>query len=94
MINEFSRLCTEAEFFDEIQTKVFGVFFLAILCLETYISSNSRNLLQLLQFRQCNGKRKEKEGKCERKPYPLPYGLRNLYRNLKSENSQDYAQKP
>jgi hypothetical protein len=33
---------------------------------------------------------KEKEGK----PYPLPYVLRNPYRNLKSENSQDYAQKP
>jgi hypothetical protein len=25
---------------------------------------------------------------------PLPYGLRNPYRNLKSENSQDCAQKP
>jgi hypothetical protein len=24
----------------------------------------------------------------------LPYGLRNLYRNLKSENSQDQVQKP
>ncbi len=24
----------------------------------------------------------------------LPYGLRNPYRNLKSENSQDYAQNP
>ncbi len=28
------------------------------------------------------------------KLYPLPYGLRNLYRNLESEKSQDYAQKP
>ncbi len=28
------------------------------------------------------------------KPYSLPYGLRNSYRNLKSENTQDYAQKP
>jgi hypothetical protein len=28
------------------------------------------------------------------KPHPLPYSLRNPYRNLKSENSQDYAQKP
>jgi hypothetical protein len=27
-------------------------------------------------------------------PYPIPYGLRNPYRNLKSENSQEYAQKP
>ncbi len=33
-------------------------------------------------------------GKPDRKPCPLPYGLRNPYRNLKSENSQDYAQKP
>jgi hypothetical protein len=24
----------------------------------------------------------------------FPFGLRNPYRNLKSENSQDYAQKP
>jgi hypothetical protein len=33
---------------------------------------------------------KEKGGK----PYTLPYGLRNPFRNLRSENSQDYAQKP
>ncbi len=25
---------------------------------------------------------------------PFPYGLRNPYRNVKSENSQEYAQKP
>jgi hypothetical protein len=37
---------------------------------------------------------KEKGGKPDRKPYPLPHGLRNPYRNLKSENLQDYAQKP
>jgi hypothetical protein len=37
---------------------------------------------------------KERGGKPDRKPYPLPYGLRNPYRNLKSENSQDYALKP
>ncbi len=50
--------CPEAEFLDEIQTKVFRVFFLAIhsnlytqqLCLEIFISSNSRNLLKFLQF--------------------------------------------
>jgi hypothetical protein len=28
---------------------------------------------------------KEKGGKPDRKPYPLPYGLRNPYRNLKPE---------
>jgi hypothetical protein len=37
---------------------------------------------------------KEKWGKPDRKTYPLSYGLRNPYRNTKSENSQDYAQKP
>jgi hypothetical protein len=36
----------------------------------------------------------EKGGKTDGKPYPLPYGLRNPYINLRSENSQDYAQKP
>ncbi len=36
----------------------------------------------------------EKRGKPNRKPYPLPYGLRNPYKNLKSENSLDYTQKP
>jgi hypothetical protein len=29
----------------------------------------------------------------DRKPYPLPYGLRNPYTNLKSENYQDCTQK-
>jgi hypothetical protein len=38
---------------------------------------------------------KEKGGKPpDRKPYPLPFGLSNPYRNVKSENSQEYAQKP
>jgi len=32
---------------------------------------------------------KEKGGKPDRKPYPLPYGFKNPYRNLKSENSQE-----
>ncbi len=36
----------------------------------------------------------EERGKTYRKPYPFPYGLRNPYTNIKSENSQDYAQKP
>jgi hypothetical protein len=53
---------------------------------EIYISSNSRNLSQFLT--------KGKGGKSDRKIYPLPYGLRNPYRNLNSENSQDNAQKP
>jgi hypothetical protein len=37
---------------------------------------------------------KEKGEKPDRKTYPLLYGLRNPYRSLKCENSQDYAQKP
>ncbi len=57
---------------------------------EISISSNSSNLLQLLQFSYCTVYTvKEKGGKSDRKPCPLPYGLRNPYRNLKSENSQD-----
>ncbi len=36
---------------------------------------------------------KEKGGKPDRKLYTLPYGLRNPYRNLKYENSQNEAQK-
>jgi hypothetical protein len=36
---------------------------------------------------------KEKGGKPDRKPYTLPCGLKNPSRNLKAENSQDYAQK-
>jgi hypothetical protein len=60
------------------------------LCLEI---SLSRNLLQFQQFVavHCKGERR----KPDSKPYPLPYSLiRNPYRNLKSEKSQDYAQKP
>jgi hypothetical protein len=37
---------------------------------------------------------KEKGGKTYWKLYPLPYGIRNPYRNLKSQNYQNYAQKP
>jgi hypothetical protein len=51
------------------------------------ISRNSHNLLRIVKLLYIV---KEKGGK----PYPLPYGLRSPYRNLKSENSQDYAQKP
>jgi hypothetical protein len=36
---------------------------------------------------------REKGGKPDRKPYPLSYRLRNSYKNLKSEDSQEYAQK-
>jgi hypothetical protein len=70
--------------------KVLGVFRLAIhglalrfLFLQTHATSHSfYNSVTV----HCKG------GKPERKPFPLPYGLRNPYRNLNPE--QDYAQKP
>jgi hypothetical protein len=37
---------------------------------------------------------KEKGGKPDKKPYPLPYGLRNPCRNLKSKNCQEYGSGP
>ncbi len=93
----------EAEFLDEIQTKFLRVFLIDVhshlylqLCLEIYISSNSRILLRIssnsrnllhISTVQLLYTVKEKGGKPDRKPYPFPYGLM-------SENSQDYAQKP
>jgi hypothetical protein len=62
-------------------------FALRFLFLQTYATSYSF-------YSSVTVTLKEKGGKPDRKPYPLPYGLRNPYRNLKSENSQDYAQKP
>jgi hypothetical protein len=59
------------------------------------MSANSRNLFQFLWYVTVLYTVKEKDGKPDRKPNPLPYGLRNPYRNLKSENSQNYyVQKP
>jgi hypothetical protein len=81
---------------DEIQTKVLRVFLLAIhsqlntalifIFLQTNVMSTVHLLYEYIV--------REKGDKPKRKPYPLPYGLRNPYRNLKSENSQDFAQKP
>jgi hypothetical protein len=90
----------EAEFLDEIQTKVLRVFLLAIhsplyiqLCLQISISSKLTQPLTVSTV-HLPYTVKEKGGKPDRKPYPVPSGLGNPYRNLKSENSQDYAQKP
>ena len=85
---------TEAEFFDEIQTKVLTVFLLAnhshlysfalsFLFLRTHVTSYYFNSKVTYTV-------KEKGEKPDRKPYPLPYVLRNPY----SKNSPDYAQKP
>jgi hypothetical protein len=54
------NLRTEAEFLDEIQTKVLRIFLLVIqsplqLCLEIFISPTSRNLLQFLEFSYYTG---------------------------------------
>jgi hypothetical protein len=63
------------------------------LCLEIYISSKLTQPLKVSRV-QLSHTEKEKRGKSARKPYPLPYGLRNPYRNRKSESSQDHSQKP
>ncbi len=77
--------------------KCLKIFLLAIqshllhsLFLEISISSNSRNLFPFLHFSYCTQSRRKEENLIEKqKPYPLPYGLRNPYRNLKSENSPE-----
>jgi hypothetical protein len=91
-----SRIKPEAEFWDKIQTKVLRVFLVTVtqqLCLEIYISSNSHNLLCISTV-QLLYTIKEKGGKPDRKPCPVPFVIRNPHRNLKSENCQHYAQKP
>ncbi len=78
---------------DEIQTQVLRVFLLAIqshllqLCLEISISSNSRNLLQVYPEVAVHCKGEKEENLIENHTY----GLRNPYKNLKSEKSQDYV---
>ncbi len=78
--------------------KSFGVFLLAIhsqlysfafifLFLHTHATS-----YVFLQFSYCTLDRRKEETWW--KTIPIPYGLRNPYRNLHSENCQDYAQKP
>jgi hypothetical protein len=76
---------------DEIRIKVLRVFLLVI---HGHLYSFALRFIFLpiraISYSFCKGERR----KTDRKPHPLPYGLRNPYRNLKSENSQDYAQKP
>jgi hypothetical protein len=61
------KMCTEAEFLDEILTKVLRVFSL----LFTVISSNSHNLLQFLEFSYCTLSRRKKENLIETIPPSL-----------------------
>jgi hypothetical protein len=85
--------CTQnpdAEVLDEIQTKVFRFFLLVI---HSHLYSFTLSVLNFKLTQPLTVSVKEKIGKPERKLYPLPYGFRNPYRNLNSENSKDYAQK-
>jgi hypothetical protein len=78
----------EAEFLDEIQTKV---SFLLFTVTSTALLEMSACFFKLMQPLTVSVK--EKVGKPDRKSY-LPNFLRNPYRNLKSEDSQDNAPKP
>jgi hypothetical protein len=103
MILKWKPVNPESEFSNEIQTEVPKRVFILVIhsllyptaCVRFSVSSNSRNLLQFLQFSNsyCTYTVSEKGRKHDRKQYPLPYGFRNPNRNLKSENFQDYAQK-
>jgi hypothetical protein len=83
---------------DAIQTKVLRVFLLTI-------HSHFHRFVFRFVFLQAHATPysfynsvlytvKEKGGKPDGKPHLLPYDLTNSYRNLKSENPKDYAQKP
>ncbi len=90
---------TKAKFLDEIQTKVLSIFLLAThSCLYSLALPWNLYFFKLTQTSysfsssvpvHCKGKRND-ENLIENHT-TLPYGLRNPYRNLKSENSQDYC---
>jgi hypothetical protein len=86
----FTLYHTEAKLLDEIQKKVLRIFLLAI---HGHLYSFALRFLFLKIMQpltyfyssftvHCKGDKR----KTDRKPYPLPYGLRNPYRNLKSES--------
>jgi hypothetical protein len=74
-------------FLDEIQTKEFSSLLFTVTSTALPRDFHFFQLTQPLTVQ-------EQEGKPDSKPYPFPYGLGNPYRTLKSETSQDYAQKP
>ncbi len=82
---DFIRSGPEAEFLDEILTKPDLPWDFYFFKLPQPLTVATVQLLYTVE---------EKGGKPDRIPYPLPFGLRKQYRNFKSENSQDYAQKP
>jgi hypothetical protein len=71
---------------DEIQTKVLRVFLLVFTVTSTALPQDFNFFFKLTQ--PLTDSVKDKGGKPDRPPNPLPYGLRNPYRHLKSENSQ------
>jgi hypothetical protein len=71
---------------DEIQTKVLRVLLLAITITSTALSIDSY-FLKLTQPLTVITVQLLYTVKEEKGQYPLPYGLRNPYRKLKSENS-------
>jgi hypothetical protein len=80
---------------DEIQTKILRFFLLAI---QSHLYSFALKFLFLqahatffMFYSVLLYTVKEKGGKPDRKPHPLPYDLRNPYRNLKSEMSKKYG---
>ncbi len=88
-------VCPEAEFLDVLHTKVLRVFLLAI-------RSHLFSFAWRFKFLQVHATSdsfcsvytvKEKGGNLTGNHTPIPYDLRNPYRNLKSENSHDYTQK-
>jgi hypothetical protein len=78
----------EAEFLDGIQTSVLW-FFIPVIHSHLYSFALRFLFLQTHATSYSFSSVKEKGGKPDRKPYPLSCGLRNL----KSKNSQDYAEK-
>ncbi len=99
LVRKMFRTLTETEFLEKIQTKVLRVLILAK-------HSRLYSFALWFAFLQANATSydfncsvavytvKEKGGQPDRKPYPLPYGLWNPYRILKSQNFQDDAEKP
>jgi hypothetical protein len=83
------NICPEAEFLYDIQTKAVRVFLVVIHShLHSFFALRFIFLLTQSNSYFCSSVTvqytvKVKGGKPDRKPYPLPYGLRNPYRNPK-----------
>ncbi len=91
-------LWSQYRFLDEIQTKVLkfsSLLFTVTVPLQLSCEFLFLHIKSLYSFySSITVHWKETGGEPDRKPYPLLYGLTNPYIYLKSENSQDYAQKP